>query len=187
MTALKRADQWALVAKLVGSMKDKSQWAGETHIQKALYFLRSMLGVPCMYNFVLYKHGPYSFDLHDDLGQMRAHLVLDLEPRRPYGPSFSLGQLGERSISRVEEAINRHRSQIEFVVDHLGSMDVKTLERYATALYVKNEHRDLDLNSLGRAIVERKPHISEEDARVAVKWVNSLEEEANSQNLVFVS
>ena len=187
MRAPERAEQWALIAKLVGSMKERDQWAGETHIQKALYFLKSMLGVPCSYNFVLYKHGPYSFDLHDDLGKMRAHLVLDLQPRRPYGPSFSLGQLGERSIKRVEEAINGHVSQIEFGVNKLGNLDVRTLERYATALYVKNEHSDLDLNALGKAIVERKPHISEEDAREAVRSVNSLEEEAKRQNLIITS
>ena len=185
MTGLKRAEQWALVAKLVDEMKEKGQWAGETHIQKALYFLKSMTKVPCMYDFVLYKHGPYSFDLHDDLGKMRAHLVLDIEARRPYGPSFSLGQVGEKSIKRVEEAINRHVSQIDFVVEHLGSMDVRTLERYATALYVKSEKNDPDIKSLGRAIVDRKPHISEEDAKSAVEWVNDLEDKAKSQGLIF--
>ncbi len=184
MTELKPAEQWALVAKLVDEMKKKGQWAGETHIQKALYFLKSMTKVPCMYDFVLYKHGPYSFDLHDDLGKMRAHLVLDIEARRPYGPSFSLGQLGEKSIKRVEEAINKHVSQIDFVVEHLGSMDVRTLERYATALYVKSEKNDHDIKSLGRAIVDRKPHISEDDAQKAVEWVNDLEEQAKTQGLV---
>lgn len=187
MTDLQRTEEWALIAKLVGSMKEKNQWAGETHIQKALYFLKTMLGVPCSYNFVLYKHGPYSFDLHDDLGKMRAHLVLDLEPRRPYGPSFRLGELGERAISRVEEVVNAHGSQIEFTANRLGNLDVRTLERYATAHYVKNEHSDLDLTALGQAIVERKPHISEEDAREAVRSVSSLEDEAKKQNLMLTS
>ena len=184
MTEPNLAEQWALVAKLVDEMKKKGQWAGETHIQKTLYFLKSMTKVPCMYDFVLYKHGPYSFDLHDDLGKMRAHLVLDIEARRPYGPSFSLGQVGEKSIKRVEEAIDKHVSQIDFVVEHLGSMDVRTLERYATALYVKNEKEDSDPESLGKAITERKPHISEEDAQRAVQWVNDLEEKAKRQGLI---
>ena len=112
------------MAKLVEGMEQKLQWAGETHIQKALYFLHSMLNVPCLYNFVLYKHGPYSFDLHDDLGKMRAHLVLEIEPRRPYGPSFPSGQLGENSILKVEESVSRYFSQIGFVVENLGGMDV---------------------------------------------------------------
>ena len=203
------------MAKLVEGMEQKLQWAGETHIQKALYFLHSMLNVPCLYNFVLYKHGPYSFDLHDDLGKMRAHLVLEIEPRRPYGPSFRLGQLaaclsktiyvitytltmqavgirgysdrllGENSILKVEESVSRYFSQIGFVVENLGGMDVRILERYATALYVKRDKKESDPKSLGKAIVARKPHISEDDAQKAVKWVNDLEEQSKSQGLIF--
>ena len=185
MTVLKPGEQWALVAKLVEGMEQKLQWAGETHIQKALYFLHSMLNVPCLYNFVLYKHGPYSFDLHDDLGKMRAHLVLEIEPRRPYGPSFRLGHLGENSILKVEESVSRYFSQIGFVVENLGGMDVRILERYATALYVKRDKKESDPKSLGKAIIARKPHISEDDAQKAVGWVNDLEEQAKSQGLIF--
>ena len=184
MVELNRAQQWALVSKLVSGMKERDQWAGETHIQKALYFLHSMLRMPCLYEFVLYKHGPYSFELHDDLGKMRAHLVLDIEPRRPYGPSFRLGQLGEDSIGRVEDVISRHFGQIDFVVENLGGMDVRILEMNATALFVKIEKKDSDLGHLTRAIVDRKPHISEEDARAAVQWVDNLEEEAKRQDLI---
>ena len=185
MKVINPAEQWALVAKLVEGMEQKVQWAGETHIQKALYFAQSMLRVPCLYNFVLYKHGPYSFDLHDDLGKMRAHLVLDIEPRRPYGPSFRLGQLGANSIGRGGETVSRHFGQIGFVVENLGGLDVRTLERYATALYVKSEKSNSDSQSLGKAIVDRKPHISEEDAQSAVEWVNDLEDKAKSQGLIF--
>ena len=183
MTTMNWAEQWGLVAKVVDSMK-KNQWAGETHIQKALYFLESMLRVPCSYSFILYKHGPYSFDLHDDLGAMRAYLVLDVEPRHPYGLSFGLGRLGKRSIDQAEETIAGYSGQIEFVVNKLGSMDVRTLERYATALYVKNQMGNLALSSLAKAIAGLKPHISLEDASAAVGWVSRLEEEARNQGVM---
>ena len=184
MSALSEPQQWALVAKLVERMASGNQWAGETHIQKALYFLKSMLGVPCQYGFVLYKHGPYSFDLHDDLGRMRADMVLQIEPRPPYGASFRLGDLGAAAIDREREAIAESASKIEFAVANLGGLDVRALERYATALYFKNEHGSLDLNALGRAIVERKPHIREEEARTAVEWINGLEERARAQGIM---
>ena len=183
MARLEPEGRRAVVAKLVASMEERGQWAGETHIQKALYFLQSMLKVPSLYDFVLYKHGPYSFDLHDDLSKMRAHLIIDMEPRRPYGPSFRLGQLGAGTLERAEKDTNKYSQRIDFVVEHLGSMGVRTLERYATALYVKAEKKDSDAESLWKAIVDRKPHISEEDARAAVQWVKNLEEEAKRQKL----
>ena len=64
---LGKIDRWAVVAQLVKVIRMNQGWAGETHIQKTLFFLQELLQVPTGYDFVLYKHGPYDFDLHDDL------------------------------------------------------------------------------------------------------------------------
>ena len=53
MTALENIERWALVAKLVQGMREKRGWAGETHIQKTLFFLKHLLQVPVGYTFVL--------------------------------------------------------------------------------------------------------------------------------------
>ena len=49
-----------------------------------------MFGVPLWFEFVLYKHGPYSFALTDELMRMRADRLLEWVPKRPYGASFRL-------------------------------------------------------------------------------------------------
>ncbi|MCL6557372.1 MAG: hypothetical protein K6U74_00970, partial [Firmicutes bacterium] len=57
----------ALLLSLVKAMESQGSWCGETHIQKCSYFLQAMLGVPLGFEFILYKHGPFSFDLRDEL------------------------------------------------------------------------------------------------------------------------
>ena len=73
----------AVVTRLVEKMQDRDGWCGETHIQKTAYFLQGLVSVPLDYEFIIYKHGPYSFDLHDDLMAMRANKFLKAEARPP--------------------------------------------------------------------------------------------------------
>ena len=180
-------EQWALVARLIEEMRKNHGWAGETHIQKAMYFLYSIFRVPTSYQFELYKHGPYSFDLHDDLGRMRANRILDIEPHRPYGPSFGLGSLGEGSIKRGLNAIGSYDGPIAFVAHSLGTKDVRTLERYATALYVKDERPSSCPEALARRIIELKPHIQQHDALEAVNSVQEIERDARNKGLIPLS
>ena len=96
--------RWEIISRLVRTMRQKGSWAGETHIQKCVMFLQELLGIRMGYDFILYKYGPFSFELRSDLVQMRARLMLDIEPRIEYGPSFTLGPswgTGCRSFGRA--------------------------------------------------------------------------------------
>jgi uncharacterized protein YwgA len=53
-------------------LRRAGSWAGETHMQKAIFFLQELIKVPLGFEFLLYKHGPFSFDLRDELTFMRA-------------------------------------------------------------------------------------------------------------------
>ena len=86
MNRLQRA---AVLTALADELRKRGSWCGETHLQKATYFLQSLLGVPLGYEFILYKHGPYSFDLHDELTALCTDQLLELRPQPyPYGPSL---------------------------------------------------------------------------------------------------
>ncbi len=65
-------------------MKNGGSWCGETHVQKCVYFLQQLLKVPMEFNCIMYKHGPYSFDLNDELAFFKGSEFLELHPRRPY-------------------------------------------------------------------------------------------------------
>ncbi len=166
----------AAIARLVEVMRDKGSWAGETHIQKSAYFMQALLGVQMGYEFVLYKHGPYSFDLRSDLSTMMASLQLDVKPRQPYGPSFVLGPLS----ARREGITERIEKAIQFVGENLSTHDTRKLERLSTALFVKSSKPELDEKEIAAEINRIKPHIEASEAYSAMKDVERLKNKISS-------
>jgi hypothetical protein len=69
---MKRQKRDAILLELIDKLERRGSWCGETHIQKATFFLQEMLRVPMDFGFILYKHGPFSFELRDELTAMRA-------------------------------------------------------------------------------------------------------------------
>ena len=173
-----------MVARLIEIMREDDGWAGETHIQKSMFFLNRLLSVPTRYEFVLYMHGPYSFDLHDDLGAMRADLILGIKPRASYGASFELGQFGKRAIERSKGTVQTYESRLQFVSKRIGVQNIRTLERYSTALYVKSSNPDADESSMAHKIVSLKPYIPVELALEAVRAVAGIEKDARNAGLI---
>ena len=71
----------ALLTRLIEGLCSKGDWCGETHVQKTAFFVQELMGVPLGFRFILYKHGPFSFGLRDELTALRADGLLELEPR----------------------------------------------------------------------------------------------------------
>jgi len=69
MDRLRRA---ALLTQLIERLRRRGSWCGETHVQKATLFLQDLTRIPMGFDFILYKHGPFSFDLRDELTSLRA-------------------------------------------------------------------------------------------------------------------
>ena len=79
----------AILTELMDQLRANGSWCGETHVQKATYFLQEVLGVPTGFEYILYKHGPYSFDLTADLTALRADFLMEFNHRSPgYGPGL---------------------------------------------------------------------------------------------------
>jgi hypothetical protein len=153
-------------------LRKAGSWAGETHMQKATFFLQELIKVPLGFEFMLYKHGPFSFDLRDELTFMRAQGFLRLEPQYPYGPTLVAGEKSELLKRTFQRAIDEYLPRIRFVAEKLGTKTVTGLERTATALYVT-------LRSSGaadrvRTLTDLKPHILLQDAQVAVAEVDEI-------------
>ena len=177
---MKRLQRDAVILSLIENLRAKGSWCGETHIQKATYFIQELLGVPLEFEFVLYKHGPYSFDLSDELTAMRADAILKLEPQpAPYGPSF-IHSIGSKLIKkRYPKTLKKYNPMVKFIADKLGGKNVAELERMATALYVTREiNTDNRIESRVQCIHKLKPHVSLDEAREAVRLVDTLIKES---------
>ena len=175
----------AVVASLVENLGQRGSWCGETHIQKATYFLSAMAGLPVNYEFILYKHGPYSFDLHADLVAMTANGFLTRISRDPWGSTFKAGDRWSAMRSTFSNTLARYSSWIAFVADNLSNMTVAELEKSATALYVT------DSGGRGSSVQERaamvnhlKPHISLDSAMTAISQLDEMLVRADCQRAV---
>ena len=56
-----------------------------------------MLGIPSNFKFILYKHGPYSFDLSERLQGLISNSLLSVLTRPPYGPTLGVAMKHDRS------------------------------------------------------------------------------------------
>ncbi|MFP3940557.1 MAG: hypothetical protein ACLF0P_09650 [Thermoanaerobaculia bacterium] len=174
-----------VIAQLVNGLRQRGSWCGATHVQKAMYFLQHLADVPTELDFILYKHGPYSFDLRDELTAMRADLLLEREILSPeYGPSLKVTENGERWCRRHADAVKRIEPAVEFVAERFRDRRVVELERLGTALYVIRKHpNETDPQRLAVLVVDLKPHIDPVEARDAVEEVLRWHEEARAAGL----
>lgn len=170
MKRLNQIERRKLVCHLVDSMRKHDSWAGETHIQKCVMFMQKLMDVPTGYQFVLYLHGPFSFDLRSELALMRARLQLDIESNPSYGPSFTLGvrgKLATKSPTGYEDAI-------DVIAREVSVKDTRALERLSTAFFLMGEHPARSARQTAEEINRLKPHISVEQALQAIAEANDL-------------
>jgi uncharacterized protein YwgA len=176
---MNRMQRAAVIVSLVKALKAKDSWCGETNVQKACFFLQELTGVPLDLEFVLYKYGPYSFALTDELTAMRADSMLALRVRDPkYGPCHVPGALADSLLERYPKTVGRLQNEIEFVAQRLGSKGVADLERVATALYVRKRMGTAGASERAKKITALKPHVSLLDAQAAVREVDEMFMEA---------
>ncbi len=176
MENLKRA---SIILELLNELKRNGSWCGETHLQKAMYFLQELAGIPTDFNYILYKHGPFSFDFRDELTALRADDLIELTPQPyPYGPSLSVTRVGEKLKERFPRTLRRYQDKISFIAEKLGDKGVADLERLATALYVIKKHPGENVRVVSDIIQELKPHITPAQARDAAEQVKEMIEAA---------
>lgn len=179
MDRIKKA---ALITRLIEKMRERGSWCGETHIQKATLFLQYLVGVPTGFDFILYKHGPFSFDLRDELTSLRADDFVKLEPQGPYGPRIASTSRSKYIQDLCSKTIEEYDNRIDFVAEHLGTKGVAELERLATVFFLaQGEHNDASIEKRAERLTKVKPHISKDDAIIAVKEVDKLNSEWSRQ------
>ncbi len=169
---MERLNNNAIILKLLDSLRTHGSWCGETHLQKAAYLLKAMYKVPLDSEFILYKHGPFSFDLRDELAQLRTAGQIQVEPQpAPFGPKLGISLAGKNLLQRLQHRWEPYKEQIDQVAQWLSGAGVKKLEQLATALYVVSELPHENAAVWQRRLQEYKPHVSDEDAQAVIEKV----------------
>jgi len=169
-------DRCVLLMALINELGRRESWCGETHVQKAAYLAQNLQNIPFNYDFLLYKHGPYSFEVTDELTALRANnlLVVRAQPY-PYGPTLSPSELGRSMMLGRAELIERYQPQLIEVAEICGGKGVAELERVATAYFVTREAgADASIRDRGVRVNKLKPHISEAEAMATMRNVDQM-------------
>ena len=175
---MNRLESASILLSLTEGLAEHGSWAGETHVQKGVYVLTKVLQVPLAFDFILYKHGPFSFELRNELSALRAEGFMAWEVKDlRYGPSLKAGVLGDALKKQFSRAPTTYKNQIEFVAKKLGGKDVKALERFATAVLVTLDGAT-PLEERAAKIHELKSHVSITEAELAVREADAFLAEA---------
>ena len=165
----------ALLVLLAKELWARGSWCGETHLQKAAFFLQDLARVPLGYDFMLYKHGPFSFDLRDEVRELVAYQLLDVKTQEPpYGPRLATNDGGLNLIETYPRAAEDFAEQITAIADTLGSRGAAELEKLGTALWYLVRGNGETRQEKAEKIHERKPHITVEEALEALDEVEGL-------------
>ncbi|WP_031387077.1 hypothetical protein [Desulfonatronum thiodismutans] len=162
------------ILEMIEKLRKNGNWAGETHVQKAMFFLDKKCQVDTGFEFVLYKHGPYSFELHDTLDFLFALCLVEHEIRPPYGPRIKLTKNGKMFLARHDDELAPTKKHIADVASWFGSSGVGELEKLATALWVQSEANGQDFAEMAREVHKIKPHIPFSEAEQAFHKVNAF-------------
>ncbi len=172
--------RFAVLLALVEELQAQGSWSGETHVQKSTYFLQELTGVPLDLRFILYKHGPFSFDLRAELAAMRAKSLIELRVQPfPYGPSLAPGPSAGLLKKIFPVTSRRYRRQIEFIAQKLGPRRVVDLEKLATGLYVMLEEK-VSGNRRATRVRRLKPHISLVEAKASLAELDEILQDASA-------
>jgi uncharacterized protein YwgA len=72
----------AVIATLIDRVNRTGRFCGETLVQKSVFFLKELFGVPVSAAFQLCYYGPFSFDLREQLQGMQADDFVKVKPHQ---------------------------------------------------------------------------------------------------------
>jgi hypothetical protein len=160
---MERLQRDSVLISLIEALRNRGSWCGEAHLQLVTYFLQELLKTPLGFQFILYKHGPYSFDLCYALAQMEADFMVEIVPLPRYRASFTLGETSNLLKEKFPITIAKYQKAVNFVVEKLAEKNVSELQRVATAMYVSLDNKTSS-QTLAQRIKELTPHVSLEEA-----------------------
>jgi hypothetical protein len=164
----------ALILGMVENLRNEGSRTGKTHIIKGLMLAAAAKAEDVPFEFFLYKHGPYSTDIEENLEQMQSYGALTIAPAFDgYGVILKPGEMARYAKLRAplseeeEKAIGR-------VCQLIRSKNVGQLERLATAAWIRTRLGIQESDAVALKLTELKPHVSLSDALDADREVSAF-------------
>jgi uncharacterized protein len=158
--------RYGLIAELARAQKKRGLTLGKTALQKEVYFLQTLYGVDCGYEFTLYTYGPFSSLLLADLDSVSVLGGVEIEyDSGVRGYRILPGPENAKVIKSAEEFLSGIKDPIDSVIEEFGGLYAKDLELQATIVFAEREARDsgkpLTTPALADVVKGVKPHFTE--------------------------
>ncbi|MEX2171329.1 MAG: hypothetical protein WD851_18560 [Pirellulales bacterium] len=125
------------------------------------------------FHFVLYKHGPYSFELESELEQMQSYGAVAIDPNpEGYGVTLKPAKMA-KYLREVESLSDEERQAIDEICTFVGARNVADLERLATASWIRCQESVSRSTDVAKRLHALKPHIPIAEAEKADREVYS--------------
>jgi hypothetical protein len=170
----------ALVLAVIRGLHVHGSWTGKTHVQKALFLMKAAARIEVPFAYVLYKHGPYSFELESELEQMQSYAAVKIEPNAEgFGVVLTTGP-GAGFATRLAQLSKTEQTQVELTCQFVGNRNMADLERLATAAWIRMNEGRTESHRVAARLNQLKPHISVPQAEAADAEVFSFLSEAQA-------
>ena len=150
----------AIILATIDALHKHGSWTGKTHLQKALSLLETVSPVAMPFEFTLYKHGPYSFDVETELEQMKSYAAITALPVPDYYGVVLRRAQNADYVNQVASLDDTTKEAIERICAFIGKSDVKELEKLATAAWIRAKEGIQEPELVAERLHELKPHIS---------------------------
>ena len=129
-----------VIAELVRLNSERGTVLGRTALLKQIYFLQTLYGVDCGYDFTLYTYGPFSAQVLADLDDLYHSDAVEVyfDTSRG-GYAIYPGSRLTEARTQAAEFLNANQDKIAQVVEEFGNMWAKELELRATIVFVERE------------------------------------------------
>jgi uncharacterized protein YwgA len=158
-----RWEKYGVIAELADQLDDKSPQFGKTALQKLVYILQEVYGVPCGYDYVLYNYGPYCGELSSDLTYFSLLEGVNVDWSGK-GYEISPSKHTEQFIEKACDFLSRYEDPISKTVQYFGAMSAKDLELRTTIIFVSKQMTNQEEYERRRLVINKvneiKPHFS---------------------------
>ncbi len=146
---------------------------GKTALQKLVYFLQEVHGVPLGYEYTLYTYGPFSTGLVADLDSAAAmNYVRPVYDAELGGYEIKPADGADALQKQSKDWLRSVEPKLEAVFDAFRNYGAKGLELRATIVYVSREAKAdnvvLDDDALVVEVHQLKPHFTDQVIRDAI-------------------
>ena len=152
-------ERHAIILSIVEQLNRLGGSSGKTHVQKSLFLVQAVHRDLIPFQYVLYKHGPYSFEVEDELEEMKSYAAIASRPVLDYGVAFAPDAMAEfvRKKAPLTGILPR---RLETVCQFVSGKCAADLERISTAAWVYGREGIEAKGPNVERIVELKPHVS---------------------------